>query len=537
MRTTKTRKLNLQRLEDRAVPAFGFGSAFHFGNTGYDVGHDIAIDSAGSIYLSGYYSGTVDFDPNGTNPSSNHVLSTVNNFQSFAAKYLPDGTFQWATDLGTGAYSAIDVQGANVFVAVSSWIGSSGGPYDMYAHQLNASDGSQVWTTFLGSAPAGSARIGVAAGPAGSAYITGNNSLSQAFVTKLNSAGSAQWTRTSTGGSAMGYGIAVDAAGNAYASGGFTGTVSFGSVSFASWSGTEDAFVWKIDSNGNSVKAVDFRSNGLDRGWNLAIDNGGNVVVTGEWGNGGTNVSQNNDFDPSNKSLKLGHNGMSDSFVVKLNSSLQLSWAKSFGGSNMDFGRAVAIDGANNVYTTGSFTGPVDFNPGPQKFNVAGYGNRDIYVSKLNASGNFVDAAAMGGSVYDDGTGIALDGSSNVWTTGGFRGTADFDPTSSTYFLTQAGYPGSQIYDAFVSMLTQPAFRPGDEPGEPVADLSEHESISSDNVAMIAIPRPRSDSIRFDEWISDELLGVPVDRTKSSRKADSIVDHESPDLIRIDLWN
>ena len=43
-------------------------------------------------------------------------------------------------------------------------------------------------------------------------------------------------------------------------------------------------------------------------------------------------------------------------------------------------GRGVAFDNSGNIYTTGSFTGPVDFNPGPQKFNIAGYGNRDIYV-------------------------------------------------------------------------------------------------------------------------------------------------------------
>lgn len=515
MRYPKTGKLNLQCLEDRSVPSFGFGSAFHFGNTGFDVGHDIAIDSAGDIYVSGYYSGTVDFDPNGTNPSSSHVLSSANEFQGYAAKYLADGTFQWVTDLGTGAYSAIDVQGANVLVAMSSWVGSSGGPYDMFVHQLDATDGSQVWTTFLGSAPVGSARIGVAVGPAGSAYVTGNNSLSQAFVTKLDITGSAMWTRTSTGGSAIGNGIAVDAAGNAYATGGFTGTVTFGGTSFASWSGTEDAFVWKLDTNGLSVKAVNFRSTGHDRGWGLAIDIGGNVVVTGEWGYNGTNVSQNNDFDPSNKTLKLGHNGMSDSFVAKLNSSWNLSWAKGFGGSNMDWGRSVAIDAANNVYTTGSFTGPVDFNPAPQKFNIAGYGNRDIYVSKLNASGNFVDAAAMGGTAYDDGTAIALDGSNNVWTTGGFRGTADFDPTTGTYFLTQAGYPPSQIYDAFVSMLTQSSLRPGGEPGVIAVDLTQPDSMLTERGDTISLKRPRSYFMPFDVLFTERLNCVPVDQVLS----------------------
>src|SRR5262245_35590351 len=88
--------LRLERLEDRAVPAFAFGSAFGFGGADFDTGLGIALDTAGSIYVSGYYSGAVDFDPNGTNPSSNHVLTSSTTYDNYAAKYLADGTFQWA---------------------------------------------------------------------------------------------------------------------------------------------------------------------------------------------------------------------------------------------------------------------------------------------------------------------------------------------------------------------------------------------------------------------------------------------------------
>jgi hypothetical protein len=118
----------------------------------------------------------------------------------------------------------------------------------------------------------------------------------------------------------------------------------------------------------------------------------------------------------------------------------------------LDIGNAVAVDGAGNVYTTGGFTGTVNFNPNGGKAQTLSGGG--IFVSKLDASGNFVAAASMAGSADGSGQGMArgimLDGAGNVYTTGFFTGTADFDPSGGTYNLTSNG--GN---DVFVSKLTQ----------------------------------------------------------------------------------
>lgn len=97
-----------------------------------------------------------------------------------------------------------------------------------------------------------------------------------------------------------------------------------------------------------------------------------------------------------------------------------LVWAKSIGGTLNDIGRSIAIDVAGNVYTTGVFQGTEDFDPGPGVVNLTSVGGSDIFISKLDASGNFVWAKNIGGSSDDNGYSIAVDASGNVFTSGFF---------------------------------------------------------------------------------------------------------------------
>lgn len=118
---------------------------------------------------------------------------------------------------------------------------------------------------------------------------------------------------------------------------------------------------------------------------------------------------------------------------------VELQWAKAMGGVNMDRGYSIAIDGYGNVYTTGNLEGTVDFDPGPGKFNLTSAGNKDIFISKLDPSGNFLWAISMGGLSWDEGLAIELDASGNVYTTGSFSGTVDFDPGIGIFNLTSGG--------------------------------------------------------------------------------------------------
>ena len=144
--------------------------------------------------------------------------------------------------------------------------------------------------------------------------------------------------------------------------------------------------------------------------------------------------------------FNLTSSGGSDVFVSKLDSDGNFVWAKSMGGTGFDFGFGIAVDGSGNVHTTGQFRSTTaDFDPGPGTFNLTSSGSSDVFVSKLDSSGNFVWAKSMGSSLS---FGIAVDGSGNVHTTGSFSGTADFDPGPGTFNLTSSG-----DLDVFVSKL------------------------------------------------------------------------------------
>ena len=115
------------------------------------------------------------------------------------------------------------------------------------------------------------------------------------------------------------------------------------------------------------------------------------------------------------------------------------AWAKHMPSSNME-GRSIALDATGNVYTTGYFAGTVDFDPGPAVFNMTSFGSIDIFISKLDAAGNFVWAKQLGGTGGDDGLAIAIAASGNVYTCGRFfSSTADFDPGGGTFNLTGPG--------------------------------------------------------------------------------------------------
>ena len=124
-------------------------------------------------------------------------------------------------------------------------------------------------------------------------------------------------------------------------------------------------------------------------------------------------------------------------------------WAKQLGGSYHDIGYSVVADNSGNVYTTGQFQGTADFDPGTGIFNLVSAGDMDIFICKLNYSGNFIWAKRIGGISADRGTSIAVDAAGDVFITGYFHGTVDFNPGTWVYNLVSAG--GRDIFICKIS--------------------------------------------------------------------------------------
>src|SRR5215210_6266560 len=105
------------------------------------------------------------------------------------------------------------------------------------------------------------------------------------------------------------------------------------------------------------------------------------------------------------------------------------AWARSLGGINDESGPEIAVDFNGNVYSVGGFRGTADFDPGAGVFNLTTGDDVDLFISKLDRNGTFVWAKLLiDGTIYAAGTGITIDPSGNVYTTGTFNGTADFAP-------------------------------------------------------------------------------------------------------------
>src|SRR5204863_7415507 len=123
-------------LEERAVPAFGFGWALGVGSADFDSANGLALDGSGNVYVSGYFTGTTDFDPG----PGTVALTATGSSDNFVAKYAPDGLLQWATGLGPTAGGArVAVQGTNAYVG---YIGAAG---DTNVAQLDAASGAINW--------------------------------------------------------------------------------------------------------------------------------------------------------------------------------------------------------------------------------------------------------------------------------------------------------------------------------------------------------------------------------------------------------
>lgn len=269
-----------------------------------------------------------------------------------------------------------------------------------------------------------------------------------AFVAKYSATGALHWA---IGFAASGVqecqSVVVGANGNLFVTGWFAGSVDFdpssGTTKLTS-KGYEDAFLVKLTPDGKLVWAKQFGGPGHEGGLAVALDSGGSIYMQGMFDSSG-------DYDPGSGTATLASAGSYDVSLVKLDYTGAFAFAKRFGGSGEDFGNGLAVDASKNIISVGSFNGSVDFDPGSGTSKLTSAGKSDVFVSKLNSAGSYVWAKRLGGSGADTAGDVAVDSSGNVYSTGSFTGSADFNPSSSS-IKTLTSKSGSA--DIFVSKLT-----------------------------------------------------------------------------------
>ncbi|HEY7909865.1 MAG TPA: SBBP repeat-containing protein [Thermomicrobiales bacterium] len=404
------------------------------GGSGNDEGTGIAVDTGGSVYVTGYTKSTNFPVTNG---------STLNGSQdAFVTKLDTTGTRVYSTYLGGSA----DDWGNGIAVDASGNAYVTGRTYSTNFPVTNGSTLNGTGTT------------------------TGSNG--DAFVTSLGANG-VRRSSTYLGGSGHdeGAGIAVDTGGNAYVTG-ITFSTNFPVTNGSTYGGAQDVFVTKLNGSGGRVYSTYLGGSGDDEGGGIAVDTGGNAYVTGK--------TQSTNF-PVTDGSTIG--GDQDAFVTRLDGNGARVYSTYLGGRARDLGTGIAVDTSGNAYVTGITLG-VGF---PVTDGSTPGGSNDAFVTEFNGSGVRIYSTYLGGIADDAGTAIAVDTGSNVYITG-YTNSTNFPVTNGSTFSGGG-------YDAFVTKIAVtpppipnplPPPQPHPAPSGPPASLPQ----ARPTVPVISAPNP-----------------------------------------------
>ncbi len=375
---------------------YDWSGSFHWALTWGGIDHqeatDVCVDGSGNVYVSGWFIGIVDFDPGDGTDYRGHPGEG----QAYLSKFDPDGNF----------------------IRVRTWepgyeFGGSSGISAIYTD----ADNNVLITGYYDGT------VDFDPGP-GTDIHTAAGSF-DAFLCKLDSSGSYQWVRT-WGGPSVLYtnDIAPDNIGNIIIAGSFKETADFDpgpGIENHTSNGELDIFLIKFDSSGLFQWVKTWGGPGDEYSPGLAVDTDGFAYITG-W------FLETVDFDPGPGSDFHTSNGDRDVFLSRLDSSGNLVWVLTWGGTGRDGSRNCALDADGNIYVSGLFEGTVDFDPGPGIIEYSSNGGMDIFLSKLNYNGDLLWVRAWGGLEQDYSAVVAVDYFGNAYITGGFMDTVDFNP-------------------------------------------------------------------------------------------------------------
>jgi hypothetical protein len=387
----------------------------------------VAVDDRGNVYVTGMFSGTVDF--------GGGALTSASHDDIFLASYTIAGVHRWSQRFGgtwgdSGRSVTVDGSG-NIYLT-----GNFADTVDFGGRALTSATspdiflasftgaGAHRWSQRFGSTAADEG-MSVAVDARGNVYLTGNLRGTASlggealtcpggvciFLASYTSAGGHRWSQYYRGGGEDdNVSVAVDGAGNVYLAGGFQGTVDFGGGALIS-AGGYDIFLASFTEAGAHRWSQRFGSPVGEYGLGMAVDGSGNVYLTGViYGT------------VSLGGADLLCAGMMDIFLASYTSAGAHRWSQRFGGASGEEGRSVALDGSGNVYLTGVFGGTVNFGGGA----LTSAGGLDIFLASYTSAGAHRWSERFGGGDFDRGWGVTVDDSGNVSLTGSFADTVDF---------------------------------------------------------------------------------------------------------------
>lgn len=408
----------------------------------------VKTDANGNIYIGGYFTDSVDFDPE---PGTHILTPNVpgNNQDAFIAKYDNNGNYLWAIGMGglsTDRIFSIELDNnGNVYTA---------GYFNL---TVDFDPGSGV-ATLTAQLPS-----------------SGQSNL---FFAKYSSNGNYLWANSLKSSSES---IDVTSDGtNLYITGNFTDTVDFDpSNSTAELIGNAalNIFFAKYDANGNYVYAKHVQHASAitsygSPGRGVKVDANGNLFLTGRFSSfNGT------DFDPGTGTALLNNSGSSMSvYLAKYNAAGDYVWAhKIDGDSDVN---SFTFDNNGNLLLAGIYhSATVDFDFGAGVVNLPLYPHQ-TYFARYDTDGDYVDAKCFGGSAYDYVYGMEVNSSNELYCGGLFKSdSTDFDPSSGAAILNKTN--STLASNAFIAKYSLSA-------------ISSTTEVYGDNVSLQIFPNPSS---------------------------------------------
>ncbi len=375
-------------------------------------------DADGASYVTGSFSGVGKFGNLTRNAGS--AASDV-----FVAKLNPTGTVAWADVMG--GQNPVDGD-------------------DGHAIALNASGDVLVTGWFSGPGTFGP-------------YTLEGGGGQDVFVAELNPNGNVLWAESFGGvGANQGESIALDGAGNIYVGGSFQNVFTVGSTTLvAPGAGVSNGYVMKLTPTGQPLWATAVSGLNNQNISGLTVDAAGDVYSTGSMGDDTTAPGAQTTFSAT---ISLPSKGLADAFVMKQDPNGNVLWVDQFGGPGQDDGTAVALDPTSgDLYATGAYMDVGVF--GGTTLTSAGLS--DVYLARIDPSGNVLWAKGFGSNSQDGGLALAIDAQGNVYDAGFFMNTmdcggivlstngsydgflAEFDPNGNALFAQDLGGPGGDL--------------------------------------------------------------------------------------------
>ncbi|MDB6123182.1 MAG: Conserved repeat domain protein [Pedosphaera sp.] len=389
---------------------------------------------------------------------------------SVTATVTPPPGFLWTrtgnnpSNNSTNAQVTVDDNG-NVYVAGffnskftlgSLNLTNTAGSQDIYLAKFDSA-GNLVWGVTAGG-PSVDAATGIAVDAVGNIYLTGSfqgtatfgsTNISSTggqsiFLAKYDTNGNLLWIQKGGGtASYIASAVATDEAGSCYLAGSFNGAAVFGSTGITV--SAPSAFVAKYNTNGDFIWVRNANNNGQTVANSLAIDGGGNALITGSFfssinfGTGSTNLTSS---------------GIQDVFIAKFDAAGKFLWEQKGGGIKSDIGNAIAADRSGNVYVAGNFQSLAYFNTNSIVDNATNFTlpnavatfDGDIFIAKYSSSGSPLWIRSGGSRGQDSVTGLAVDAGGNAYLAGSIAGTAAFGSSIATNSGDSDAYIA--VYDA-----------------------------------------------------------------------------------------